>query len=498
MSKDYQSPTSAPLSTRGRSSSGRVDGLAEQQDYGNAWLAQQLSEGACEDLDGGAPPAELGAARAGAPTSKAEALARHDANQDRVVRFIDSALSVKPDPTQGFDSRANLLHNSAEWVEEGEATLFVLTPTHDAHLRPSVAADQQSYFDTRVDFRAGGATYNDTLDSAGAATDDTGLAIKFSGVRGTMSGDGQTLTLVDPVSTSESKLSDIFIHEVQHDADQHRTGEAWEVDRPAADPAALSRAPQWAYNSYQTEFRAYWMMAPEGSSADWFGSSGDTAVSNLSFDVVQPGKDGKHGTSDDVKTSVTTAFANRRQQDIFKHMFQGGKADGVYLRDGDWTQSYGYLPHYYALDPAFRAMVDAYATPVSGNLINSVRVQALSEALAAGDQAAILDAADELDALDRAYLADRTQSQPLWDQAASSLTASQLAVFESAVAPAPVCLVPSGESVAVVAGDTLSALADRYLGDMARWPEIYRLNRAVVGDDPNRLSVGLTLELPAM
>lgn len=470
-----------------------AQGLNSPSTMGNAHLQERMAELNCEE----APNDHLGAARVDAPSTKAAALSRHQRNRDIMVRFIDSAMSVEPDPGKGFDSRANLLRNSAEWVDAGKATLKVMTPTHDAHLRPSVAADKQSYFDTRVDYETDGATYDDTLNAAGQATNDAGLDIKFASVRGSMSTDGNTLTIIDPASTTENKLAAFFTHEVQHDADQHRGGEHWEVDRPAADPAALKRAPQWAYNAYQTEFRAYWMMNPEGSPPDWFGSSTDNAVTNVAMTVVTPGPDGVFGGGDDVTTNATTVFANKRQQDIFNHMYGGGRADGIYYRNNAWTKSYAYLPYYYSLDPAFKAMVDAYTTPASGNLINSVRIQDLSDAIAAGGLAAVWSAADDLDDLDRVYLQDRTQSQPFWDQARSALGIFALTVLENIV-DVPVLGPHMPETIDVVAGDTLSAIADRYLGDIQRWPEIYRKNRKVIGANPNRIRAGMELVLPPM
>ena len=46
----------------------------------------------------------------------------------------------------------------------------------------------------------------------------------------------------------------------------------------------------------------------------------------------------------------------------------------------------------------------------------------------------------------------------------------------------------------VAAGETLELLAERYLGDAFRWPEIARLNPEVT--DPNRIEVGLRLVIP--
>ena len=50
----------------------------------------------------------------------------------------------------------------------------------------------------------------------------------------------------------------------------------------------------------------------------------------------------------------------------------------------------------------------------------------------------------------------------------------------------------------VEAGDTLSALALKYYGDAARWPEIYKANREVIGDDPSKIYVGQKLTIPKL
>ncbi|MDX9720227.1 MAG: LysM peptidoglycan-binding domain-containing protein [Myxococcota bacterium] len=55
-----------------------------------------------------------------------------------------------------------------------------------------------------------------------------------------------------------------------------------------------------------------------------------------------------------------------------------------------------------------------------------------------------------------------------------------------------------GLTYTVRAGDNLSAIAKRCLGDMSRWRELYELNRDVIGPDPNRIKVGQKLELPGV
>lgn len=95
---------------------------------------------------GGATSLEPEAAKTGrrdnAPSTKAAALGRHRSNLAMMEAIINAGLAQEPSPDMGADSRVNLLRNSAEWIDEGQAQMFVMTPTHDSHLRPSVNADQ--------------------------------------------------------------------------------------------------------------------------------------------------------------------------------------------------------------------------------------------------------------------------------------------------------------------------------------------------------------------
>jgi nucleoid-associated protein YgaU len=60
--------------------------------------------------------------------------------------------------------------------------------------------------------------------------------------------------------------------------------------------------------------------------------------------------------------------------------------------------------------------------------------------------------------------------------------------------PAPV---PQLRFVLVTAGDTLSGIAQKQLGDAARWPEIFALNGDVL-TNPDVLVVGQVLQLPGL
>jgi nucleoid-associated protein YgaU len=48
----------------------------------------------------------------------------------------------------------------------------------------------------------------------------------------------------------------------------------------------------------------------------------------------------------------------------------------------------------------------------------------------------------------------------------------------------------------VKAGDSLSTIARDRLGAVGRWNEIYELNKAAIGDNPDVIKVGTVLKLP--
>lgn len=49
----------------------------------------------------------------------------------------------------------------------------------------------------------------------------------------------------------------------------------------------------------------------------------------------------------------------------------------------------------------------------------------------------------------------------------------------------------------VVRGETLAGVARTTLGTADRWPQIYELNKAVIGPDPTRITPGQRLTLPS-
>lgn len=55
-----------------------------------------------------------------------------------------------------------------------------------------------------------------------------------------------------------------------------------------------------------------------------------------------------------------------------------------------------------------------------------------------------------------------------------------------------------GDHVHVVnRGESLSSISNQYFGTHSRWPEIYKRNVMSIGSNPNRISVGLRLIIPA-
>ena len=52
------------------------------------------------------------------------------------------------------------------------------------------------------------------------------------------------------------------------------------------------------------------------------------------------------------------------------------------------------------------------------------------------------------------------------------------------------------KSYTVKGGDNLSDIAQEQLGDANRWKEIYKLNKDLIGDNPDLIQPGMKLKLP--
>jgi nucleoid-associated protein YgaU len=49
----------------------------------------------------------------------------------------------------------------------------------------------------------------------------------------------------------------------------------------------------------------------------------------------------------------------------------------------------------------------------------------------------------------------------------------------------------------VASGESLSVIAQNYYGSANDWPRIYQANKALIGDNPDRIRVGQKLKIPA-
>ncbi len=50
----------------------------------------------------------------------------------------------------------------------------------------------------------------------------------------------------------------------------------------------------------------------------------------------------------------------------------------------------------------------------------------------------------------------------------------------------------------VVAGDTLSGIAQKQYGDIGKYMKIYEANKALIGDNPDLIKVGMELIIPKL
>lgn len=56
--------------------------------------------------------------------------------------------------------------------------------------------------------------------------------------------------------------------------------------------------------------------------------------------------------------------------------------------------------------------------------------------------------------------------------------------------------VPGATAYVVQPGDTLQGIAEEQYGDAGLWPRIYQANRQAIGEDPDNLVAGTTLQIP--
>jgi hypothetical protein len=74
----------------------------------------------------------------------------------------------------------------------------------------------------------------------------------------------------------------------------------------------------------------------------------------------------------------------------------------------------------------------------------------------------------------------------------AEMQANQTGTPAAAKRPAP----STPKTYTVKSGDTLYGIAKQVFGDGGRWPEIYGVNTAVIGKDPNLIKPGQVLRIP--
>ncbi len=330
---------------------------------------------------------------------------------DALVFHEQAAQLVAGVIKRGLKSKSRQLRNSCEWIDQGMCKTRILTPTHDANTRAAMidagAAGTWAMFDQTKLYPTRGGDYANLKDAA--KDPHVGLYDKkFHGwmVEGTM------LLLISP-DTQPEDIEGTLMHEIQHQADQHD-----QVGSAGRTPVDDWGAAEDNTNSYQSEFRAYWVGdGGEGVGHDTFGSSHEKAQNN-----TVNGTDRATGQP----ISKKTQFQNRRQELIGWHILH----------------SYPWAKDLYLNDQAFQDMVDKYTQPVGANLINSVRIQRLTEALAAqqprarrdeDQRAELMAKMMALDAGDKRFLRNATRSKPFWDFAGDHLVAEDLRSLQQIV-----------------------------------------------------------------
>jgi len=372
---------------------------------------------------------------------KAEAKKNHEEEQAKIADLIAQMRALKSDPSKGFEDPDNLLQNSLQWLPapgesagaSAQISLTILSPTHDKDTRDS--SQGRAFFDPRVEYPAIGGDY--PADSA--IKTDSGLKFKSRTLQGAeATTEFKSVKIFTDIFLDFDALRKILIHELQHVADQSTPSTSMHFGSSNPLLAAVEEA-------YKTEFRAFWIQPeptppPRGafvpSVSQNFGSSQEPA-SNTQAVTVKDSGSCKLCTAG--KQTVRTKFKNNKQEKIFWYLLEEYKFDQ--------------FDCFYICSPDFRDMANNFVVPESVNLVNSVRIQALSDALqgctqqmSLGDLALlrVITTAKDLDAIDRQFLRDQ-RSRPLWSLANVHLPGDLLGMITS--------LIKTGKMVSEAPGD---------------------------------------------
>ena len=286
-----------------------------------------------------------------------------------------------------------ILANTKQYIRRNVA-LMAMTQTLSTRLkpprefervwgpRPDEAAKGELFFDDNTLYPVTG---SNRKAAEGMKKTDAGVVVREDNESAHAQNINIRIFMDRPLNVEE--LKGTLIHELQHMLDSHsemfRESVIQDVNRKAGDVA----------NSYRSEFRAYWLEDADGSK---FGSPALPALN--ASPVVE-----KWWVFN--WRSQATAFANRRQERIFWHLANCG--------------TYPWVKPNYLQSAAFRAVVNGLTTPTGGNLINSLRIHALSSTLTLASPSFafytqdVINEAHDLQGLDLLYLRS-AQAAPFW------------------------------------------------------------------------------------
>lgn len=376
-----------------------------------------------------APVQLLSAPRAVQRTPSADEIKRaeaeHRAAQQRIYRLLepdtvwDYARRGDPPPASLTpEERAKDPHvvfsNSVAWVRSGRVKFTVLSPAPDQSGAPS---NRLLVFDKAVKFPNLGGSAQNTSD--------------FEGKVDARSSNEEIELLSKPEPT-ETRVRELLRHEVQHVADAHTDAEVRKRERaeflaeqPASQPVHADMSAH-IWNSYQTEFRGYWLesiaragrivgIRDDGSPVVSGGSGGSDKWGS----DTAPGGELKVSGAEHVKShplyvpEATIRLQNEKQTNIARFI----------------------IHHYFGMEetfltsPLFRAKVRDLERPAGLNLVNSLRIERVHHAMQGPAvrqslwlrrvtrEDDVAEAVKALDETDIAFLKDRDSSKPFWDEA---------------------------------------------------------------------------------
>jgi ABC-type amino acid transport substrate-binding protein len=179
----------------------------------------------------------------------------------------------------------------------------------------------------------------------------------------------------------------------------------------------------------------------------------------------------------------------RRHTDAVQALLDGAvdafTSDGVALRNFAEGQPLKVVGEPFSKEPY------AFAVPKGDQRLRQLIDKTLRDMAQDGTYAAIYER----------WFGDEISPYPL---SAAEAPVAAVAPTDPAASAAPDAAEPepgagAGEtraSYVVQTGDSLSKIARDFFGSASAWQRIYEANRDVIGDDPGRLKVGMTLEIP--